>query len=158
MAEVELMIALRFTGTDAHESIQLLTDPKANTSAASQVGASIGARLSSVTVAPTLLDESATSTEPLRTVTTSNTVHQVVARVIGSAIEGTGSEVVPQAVLASIANAVATTVVNVAASVGSTLRSPANRRREPRRVQPAVSRRSSPRIRAGRACSKRRES
>ncbi len=116
-AEVELILACRFPRPDVPESVRALGNPNAAASATGQVVANIAAQLSPVTVVPADSTESAKSEGPLRASDESRKVHQVVSQVVAAAAAKCGAGAVPQAMLADIANDVAQTIVNAAASV-----------------------------------------
>lgn len=132
-AEVELIVARRFPRLDVPKAVHPVLPSNPGASPTAQVIANIAAQLSPVTVVPSTLQESSVSMEPLRAADESNAVHRVVAQVIDAAIAMNGLEAVPQAVLTSIATAVATTIVNAATSVGP---DPAQPGESPARVTP----------------------
>ena len=119
-AEVELILARRFPRPDVPESVRPLSEPNTASSPTAQVVANIAAQLSPVTVVPTISNETAKSVEPLCAGDETRAVHQVVSQVVAAAAAAAakrGSEAVPDSMLASIADAVAQTIVNAAASV-----------------------------------------
>ncbi len=112
------LVARRFPKPDLATAVRPLADaipPPASRTA--QVVANIASQLSPVTVVPMTFDETAKPMEPLCAGDETRTVHRVVPQVVAAAAAKRGSESVPQAMLASIADAVARTIVNAAAPV-----------------------------------------
>ena len=116
-AEVELILARHFPRPDVPESVRELAAPNAAASPTAQVVANIAAQLSPVTVVPTNTSETARLKEPLCSDSETQAVHQVVSQMVAAAAARSGSSSVPDTVLASIAGAVAQTIVNAAASI-----------------------------------------
>lgn len=116
-AEVELILARHFPRPDVPESVRELAAPSAAASPTAQVVANIAAQISPVTVVPMNSNESGKAAGPLCASDESRKVHQVVSQVVAAAADKCGAGAVPEALLADIANDVAQTIVNAAASV-----------------------------------------
>ena len=116
-ADVELILARRFPKSDVATAVRPLGPTNAAGSPTAQVVANIAAQLSPVTVVPMVPSETAKLMEPLRTTVETRAVHQVVLQMVTAAAAKSGTESAPEGLLASIAGAVAQTIVNAAAAV-----------------------------------------